>query len=88
MQGKIEILVISETKPDSTFPLNQFAIRGYSKPYRFDRNRNGSGVFICVREDILSRELKIHNAHHIYHNSFMNTTPRTWWRRTLILKMH
>ena len=31
-QGKIDILVITETKTDSTFPLNQFAIQGYSKP--------------------------------------------------------
>ena len=44
-QGKIDIFVITETKTGSTFPLNQFAIQGYSKPYRFDRNRNGDGVF-------------------------------------------
>ena len=62
IQGKIDILVITETKTDSTFPLNQFAIQGYPKPYRFDRNRNGGGVFIYVREDIPSRELKIHNT--------------------------
>ena len=61
-QGKIDILVITETNTDSTFPLNQFAIQGYSKPYRFDRNRNGGDVFIYVREDIPSRESKIHNT--------------------------
>ena len=61
-QGEIDILVITETKADLTFPLNQFAIHGYSKPYRFDRNRNGGGVFLYVREDIPSRGLKIHNA--------------------------
>ena len=62
MQGKIDVLVITETKTDSTFPLNQFAIQGYSKPYRFDRNRNEGGVFTYVREDILSGELKILNT--------------------------
>ena len=61
-QGKINILVITETKTDATFPLIQFAIQGYSKPYRFDRNRNGGSVFIYVWEDIPSRELKIHNT--------------------------
>ena len=30
--GKIDILVITETKTDSTFPLNQFAMQGYLKP--------------------------------------------------------
>ena len=50
------------TELDSTFPLNQFAIQGYSKPYRFDRKRNGGGVFMYLREDSPSRELKIHNT--------------------------
>ena len=45
-------LVITETKKDSTFPLHQFEIQGYSKPYRFDRNSNGGDVFMYVREDI------------------------------------
>ena len=62
IQGKTDILVITETKTELTFPLNQLAIQGYSKPYRFDRSRNGGGVFIYVREDIPSRELKIHNT--------------------------
>ena len=56
-QGKIDILVITETKTDSTFPLNQFAIQGYSKPYRFDRNRNGGGLF--TPEDIESIFIEI-----------------------------
>ena len=29
-QGKIDILVITETKTDSAFPLNRFAIQSYS----------------------------------------------------------
>ena len=62
IQGKIGVLVITETKTDATFPLNQLAFQGYSKPYKFDRNRNGGGVFIYISEDIPSRELKIHNT--------------------------
>ena len=60
IQSKTNILVITET--DSFFPLNKFTIQGYSKPYRFDRNRNGGDGFIYVPEDIPSRELKIHNS--------------------------
>ena len=37
-------------------------MQGYSKPYGCERNRNGGGVFIYVRADIPSRELKIHNT--------------------------
>ena len=62
IQGKIDILVITETKTNSDFPLNQFTIQGYSKPFRFDINRNGGGVYTYVLEDIPSRELKIHNT--------------------------
>ena len=56
------MLAITETKTDSTFPFHQFAIQEYSKPYRFDRSRNGGGVFTYVLEDISSRELNIHNV--------------------------
>ena len=62
IQGKTDVLVITEAKTNSTFLLNQFAMQGYSKPYSFDKNRNGVGFFIYAREDIPSRELKIHNT--------------------------
>ena len=65
IQGKIDIWVITETKTDSAFPLNQFAIQGYSKPYRFDKNRKGGGAFTYIREDIPSTELKIHKTQSI-----------------------
>ena len=48
----IDILTIQETKLDSSFPPQQFIIQGYSEPYRLDRNREGGGVMIYVREDI------------------------------------
>ena len=32
-------------------------IDGYSEPYRFNRNKNGAGVLIYNREDILSNPL-------------------------------
>ena len=56
LRGKVDILVITETKLDSTFPTSQFLI-GYSEPYCFDRNSNGGGVLIYVREDIPSKPL-------------------------------
>ena len=44
VQGKVDILVVTETELDSTFPTSQFMIDSYSEPYHFDRNRNGDGV--------------------------------------------
>ena len=62
IQGKVHILVITDTKTDSNFSLNQFEIPSYSKCYKFDRNRNGDGVFIYVSEDISNKQLKIYNT--------------------------
>ena len=44
--------MISETKLDSSFPKGQFQIHGYSEPYRLDRNGNGGGILVFIREDI------------------------------------
>ena len=57
----LDILTIQETKLDSSFPSQQFALPGYSEPYRLDRNREGGGVIIYVREDIPSKKLTKHN---------------------------
>ena len=56
----LDILTIQETKLDSSFPIAQFLIDGYSVPYRLDRNRDGGGVMIYVREDIPSKLLSKH----------------------------
>jgi len=62
VRNKVDILVITETKLDTSFPESQFLMHGYSKPYRFDRNRNGGGVMIFVREDIPSKLLNFTNS--------------------------
>ena len=56
----LDILIITETKLDDTFPVSQFHIDGFSKPYRLDRNRNGDGVIIYVKDDIPSKILTKH----------------------------
>ena len=62
IRAKIDILVITESKLDDTFPANQFLIEGFSSPFRLDRDPNGGGVIIFVREDIPCRQLKSHNT--------------------------
>ena len=44
--------MISETKPDSSFPNGQFQIHGYSEPYRLDRRGKGGEILVFIREDI------------------------------------
>ena len=55
IKNNVDILMISETKLDSSFPKGQFQIHGYSEPYRFDRNGNGGGILVFIREDIPSK---------------------------------
>ena len=62
IKGKLDILVITETKLDYTFPEKQFLIPGYKKPFRADRNKDGGGVMIYVREDIPCDKLLKHSS--------------------------
>ena len=50
--------MISETKINETFPGAQFCIYGYSTAYYRDRNSNGGGIFLYVREDIPTKMIK------------------------------
>ena len=59
--NNVDIIVISETKLDNTFPEGQFVIRKYSSAFRFDRYCRGKGIMLYVREDIPSKVLSIEN---------------------------
>ena len=59
--GNIDIMVISETKIDDSFPTSQFHMDGFRKPFRLDRNNFGGGLMIYVREDIPCNLLKKHS---------------------------
>ena len=79
-QGKFDILIVTETKLDSIFPNSQFMIDGYREPYRFDRNRNGDGVLIYIREDISSKLLADHKLPHDIERIFveLNLRKKKW----------
>ena len=49
IKGKIDILMISETKTDESFPHGNFLIDGFSSPYRLDRDSKGGGIMLYVR---------------------------------------
>ena len=53
----IDLLLISETKLDDSFPTAQFQMKGFSVPYRYDRNGKGGGLLLYIREDIQSKLL-------------------------------
>ena len=54
VKDKIDILMISETKVDESFPKGNFLIEGFSIPYILDRDFKGGGIMLYVKEDIPS----------------------------------
>ena len=52
IKGFVNVFMISETKLDDSFPEGQFSIDGYHTPFRYDRNGNGGGILLYIREDI------------------------------------
>ena len=59
----VDVLVLTETILDDSFPKIQFLVDGFSEPYRYDRNRNGGGIMIYIRDNIPSKLLQKHKFH-------------------------
>lgn len=58
IKNNVDSLMVSETKIGETFLDAQFCIYGYSTPYRLDRNSNGEGILLYVRDYIPSKMIK------------------------------
>ena len=57
IDNNTDLLLISETKLDDSFPTAQFQMKGFSVPYRYDGNGKGGGLLLYIREDIQSKLL-------------------------------
>ena len=55
----MDLLMLSETKIYDSFPKGQFLIKGFSDPFRIDRNVNGGGILFYVGEDIPANLLSV-----------------------------
>ena len=58
VENNADMLLISETKLDDSFPSGQFKICGFSMSYRYDRNSMGGGILLYIRDDIPTKLLK------------------------------
>ena len=61
ISGKIDVMIIVETKLDNSYPTSQFFMHGYSKPFRMNRDKHGGGILVYIREDIPCKILENHN---------------------------
>ena len=57
----IDILMISETKIDESFPISQFMIHVFSMPYRCDRKAHGGGILVYFTNNITAKLLELEN---------------------------
>ncbi|CAH3046884.1 unnamed protein product, partial [Porites lobata] len=57
LEGKFDILVLSETKLDCSFPDSQFMVAGY-RMCRADRNIHGGGLLCYIRADLCFKVIK------------------------------
>ena len=55
--NNIDVLLISETKLNDSFPPGQFMIDGYHVPFRMDRNDRGGGLLLYFREHIPCKKI-------------------------------
>ena len=55
----IDILMISETKLDDTFPHALYHLKDFSNPCRLDRNSHGGGILVYLRDNIPSNLVKL-----------------------------
>ena len=51
----MDILVLTETKLDDSFPNSHFSVHEFSEPFRIYRKISGGGLMIYVQDDIPSK---------------------------------
>ena len=66
VSNHVDILVISETKIDKSFPTAQFIIDGFHRPLRLDISDKSGGLLVYVRLHLLSRQLTNFEIHSGY----------------------
>ena len=76
----LDILMVSETKTDDTFPESQFLIEGFSTLYRLDRIARGGRILLYMRQDIPSEYLKIITVNESFEGYFieLNLWSKKW----------
>ena len=58
----IGILILTETKLDETFQMSQFLMDDFSKPYGFNRIRDGGRFVVYIRDTIPNKILEKHSC--------------------------
>ena len=55
VSNNVDVLLMSESKIDNTFPVSQFCVPRYSVPFRLDRTGKKRGIILYIKEHIPCR---------------------------------
>ena len=69
--NNLDVLMVSETKVDDTFPELQFLIEGFSKPFRLDHTAKGGRILLYIKEDIPCRHIKQITLNNLFEGFFV-----------------
>ena len=75
--NNIDVLLISETKLDASFPSSQFILDGFTPPYRLDRTQHGSGIMLFIRKDTPSKLLNVDTSISVIENLLVEINRRS-----------
>ena len=75
-----DILLVSETELEDTFPVGELYIDGYSTPYPFDQTLHDGGILLYIREDIPSKTLQFEPVQNNFEGFFVeiNLKKKKW----------
>ena len=59
--GKVDILIVAETKIDASFLTALFSAGGYHKPYCLDVSEKTGGILVYINSSIRTRQLHCKN---------------------------
>ena len=76
--GNVDVLAISETKFDASFPIDQFEIPGFPTLFRRDRDQYGGGLLVFVREDTPAKHLSSESTPIEGINVELNFCKKNW----------
>ena len=82
VKGNIDILMISETKLNESFPPGQFLFDGYSVLFRFDRTGNDGGILLYIRGDISSKFLSVNKNMESFFIEINLRKKKRWYNPT------
>ena len=51
VRGNVDVLMVSGTKTDESFPIGKCLIHGFSPPYRLDCDPKDGGIMSNIRKD-------------------------------------